>query len=178
LPFSCFLIAGRWLLVADNVLICMRRRVLFLFRRPGLQSRRKAAPKQKTPQILIRPSAGGLVLSIHDALYRAIYQLSIDIMGYYAEPREWRLATHETNMPKPVIPTGAARFFLPRRFVARRAAQRRDLLLSRPFLVTSHCFPPPGTKDTHPRNAQWCGTHSRCKPQPVCHAPAGLKRRE
>jgi hypothetical protein len=65
-------------------------------------------------------------------------------------------AAPEKNMPKSVIPpalsevegTGAARFFLPRRFVARRAAQRvlcapcaspgwRDLLLSRTFPAAS-----------------------------------------
>ncbi len=56
--------------------------VLFLFRRPGLQSRRKAAPKQKhTPDCFLL-SAGGLVPGIHSLLYRYIYQLSIDIVGY------------------------------------------------------------------------------------------------
>ena len=39
-------------------------------------------------------------------------------------------AAPKQTIPKPVIPTGAARFFPPRRFTARRAAERRDLLSS------------------------------------------------
>jgi hypothetical protein len=61
LPFSCLLIADRWLLVADNVLIWMRT---------------VRAEGERAGDLR---SADGLVPNIHNLSYHTIYQLSISI---------------------------------------------------------------------------------------------------
>jgi len=64
LLFSCLLITGRWSQVADNVLIWMRT----------VGAKGECAGDLR--------NAGGPVLSIHNASYHTIYQLSIDIVRY------------------------------------------------------------------------------------------------